>query len=365
MIVTDLTNDIDEFIVRNVGEHGADIARVAAERFDVSRQTALNHLSKLSENDVIEMTGRTKARRYALKITSWVHPVSIDSEVEEHQAFRDYALPYLRSLPENVLNMCNYGFTEMFNNVLEHAETKEAFVRVDQTAIQTQISIGDTGVGIFNKLQKACGIDDPRQALLELSKGKLTSDPEHHTGEGIFFTSRMFDEFFIISGTTWFHRRNRVDDQWLIETRENPPVAGTMIILIIANDSIATTQQVFDEFAGAEPDDYGFTRTHIPIELALYEGEQMMSRSQAKRILSRAERFREVILDFSGVKEIGQGFADEVFRVFANEHPEVSLLAMFTTPEIDRMITHAKAGEPIEPNEPQQLSLRLPAVGQG
>ena len=32
----------------------------------------------------------------------------------------------------------------------------------------------------------------------ELPKsGKLTTDPDNHTGEGIFFTSRVFDEFEI------------------------------------------------------------------------------------------------------------------------------------------------------------------------
>ena len=86
----------------------------------------------------------------------------------------------------------------------------------------------------------------------------------------------------------------------------------------------------------------------------------MVSRSQAKRILARAERFKEVILDFTGVKEIGQGFADEVFRVFAKEHPDVNIVSMFTTPEIDRMITRAKFGEIVEPTSPQQLSLLAP-----
>ena len=83
----------------------------------------------------------------------------------------------------------------------------------------------------------------------------------------------------------------------------------------------------------------------------------MMSRSQARRILARAERFKEVILDFTGVKEIGQGFADEVFRVFAKEHPDVNIVAVLTTPEIDRTITRAKFGEIGEPTAPQQLSL--------
>ena len=38
---------------------------------------------------------------------------------------------------------------------------------------------------------------DKRQALFELSKGKFTTDPSRHSGEGVFFTSRMFDDFEI------------------------------------------------------------------------------------------------------------------------------------------------------------------------
>lgn len=86
----------------------------------------------------------------------------------------------------------------------------------------------------------------------------------------------------------------------------------------------------------------------------------MLSRSQARRILVRAERFREVILDFRGVKEIGQAFADEVFRVFAKEHPNVNIVPMFTTPEIDRMITRAKFGEIGDSSVPEQLPLLSP-----
>ncbi len=35
----------------------------------------------------------------------------------------------------------------------------------------------------------------------------------------------------------------------------------------------------------------------------------------------RFERFQTVVLDFTGVEEIGQDFADEVFRVFQRAHP--------------------------------------------
>jgi hypothetical protein len=80
----------------------------------------------------------------------------------------------------------------------------------------------------------------------------------------------------------------------------------------------------------------------VPVRLGLYEGERLVSRSQAKRILNRVERFRYVILDFAGVDTIGPAFADEVFRVFANRHPEISLMAINESEQIGRMINRAR-----------------------
>ncbi|AWB35747.1 STAS-like domain-containing protein [Orrella marina] len=46
---------------------------------------------------------------------------------------------------------------------------------------------------------------------------------------------------------------------------------------------------------------------------------------------------------FDGVESIGQAFADEIFRVFQNEHPEVSISAQNTNPDVDFMIKRALA----------------------
>lgn len=46
---------------------------------------------------------------------------------------------------------------------------------------------------------------DIEQAMLELYKGKLTTNPSCHSGEGIFFSSKMLTEFAILSDNTIFH----------------------------------------------------------------------------------------------------------------------------------------------------------------
>ncbi len=48
-------------------------------------------------------------------------------------------------------------------------------------------------------------------------------------------------------------------------------------------------------------------------------------------------------IDFKNIKGIGQGFADEVFRVFALEHPEVGIIPVNACPAVLFMIDRAKS----------------------
>ena len=62
-----------------------------------------------------------------------------------------------------------------------------------------------------------------------------------------------------------------------------------------------TSKEVFDAYTDLESDDYAFSKTQVALSLARYKDEDLISRSQAKRVLSRFDRFREVLLDFKGV----------------------------------------------------------------
>jgi hypothetical protein len=79
------------------------------------------------------------------------------------------------------------------------------------------------------------------------------------------------------------------------------------------------------------------------MKLAKFGDEQLVSRSQAKRLIARFEKFRTVILDFADIQEIGQAFADELFRVYAGSHPEVDLLPDNMTEQVERMWLRAVA----------------------
>ena len=165
----------------------------------------------------------------------------------------------------------------------------------------------------------------------------------------------MFDEFSIYSGTLFFNRIRQQDDDWCVEARDlAKEVRGTFVEMTITTDASWTTREIFDKY---QDDPVGFTRTHVPITLGQYPGEQLVSRSQAKRVLARVDRFSEVLLDFQGVGEIGPAFADEIFRVFRNSHPDIRIIAIRANERIQRMINAAEATQTTEPlvEEPRFL----------
>lgn len=237
-------------------------------------------------------------------------------------------------LPINVLGICEYGFTEILNNVIDHSEGRNVTIRGEQNDTTTRFEVEDDGVGVFEKLRTHFGFDSNIHALIELVKGKLTVAPQAHTGEGLFFSSKIFDRFVIESGDLSVSFTDDHCDVQSVAHRN-----GTLVRMEIANDSPRTTAQVFDRFCGG--DDYVFYKTRFFLSLAAIEGN-LVSRSQARRVADRFEKFSEVELDFAGVENIGQAFADELLRVWPLAHPKTKLLVANAGGAVLRMMTHVK-----------------------
>ena len=115
---------------------------------------------------------------------------------------------------------------------------------------------------------------------------------------------------------------------------------GERLAMMVADDGVG----IFNKITRALslPDEYAFAKTIVPVRLARIGDENLVSRSQAKLLLQRVERFRSVALDFDGVERVGQAFADEIFRVFALAHPDVELVAVHATTEVQHMIRRAE-----------------------
>jgi anti-sigma regulatory factor (Ser/Thr protein kinase) len=335
--------EIREFLLRNVTDHPAGLTAMAVQEFGLSRMAILRYVRRLIDEGLLTAQGTTSARRYALaKLADDRFEIKLSAGFPEDTVWRFRVLPHMNGVRKNVLDICQYGFTEMLNNAIDHSVSPDAIIAVERTYDLIQMTIIDRGVGIFEKIQKDFALPDPRSALLELSKGRLTSDAKRHSGEGIFFTSRMFDDFSILSGSLNYARHRKDDSDWLIETEDRPGYeVGTGIRMKISSDAPWTMREVFDRY---QNDGVGFRKTHVPVKLGKYPGEQLVSRSQAKRVLARFDQFSEVFLDFNGVDQVGQAFADEIFRVFRNSHPDVNVVAIGTNDQIERTIRAVQEG---------------------
>ena len=109
----------------------------------------------------------------------------------------------------------------------------------------------------------------------------------------------------------------------------------------LQNNTSRRIKAVFDEFSSG--DDYAFNKTVVPVRLAQYGNERLVSRSQAKRLLAGMEKFKIVVFDFTAVEMIGQAFADQVFRVFPGQYPEIKLISLNENQEVKQMILRAKS----------------------
>jgi anti-sigma regulatory factor (Ser/Thr protein kinase) len=326
------------FILNTVERNRSDITHLVAEQFGITRQAANKHLKNLVSEGSLVGEGKTRCRRYRLaSLFEWKKLYYIQPGLEEDVVWaRDVSLT-LGKLPKNVMDIWQFCITEMLNNAVDHSGGGTVHIKVAKTAANTQIMLMDDGIGIFRKIQTAMNLLDERHAILELAKGKLTTDPKSHTGQGIFFTSRLLDSFDILSGGVFFTHTFGKDEDWILERPES--AEGTTVFMKLNNHSAKTDKQIFDQFSGGE--DYGFTKTVVPVRLAQYGEDKLVSRSQAKRLLARVDRFRTVLFDFNAVETIGQAFADEIFRVFAQGHPQIEIIPINATPQVQQMINAA------------------------
>lgn len=315
----------------------SDVSRTVAEEFNAPRHVIYKQLKRLEQNGLIEGRGRTNAREYRLRSVEHQQVYAIE-DLDEYAVWEGFVAPLLRDLSESVLGICSYGLTEMVNNAIDHSGAQRVIVVVKRNHRMVELMVIDRGVGIFRKIQKALNLPSPQEAIFELSKGKLTTDPEKHTGEGIFYTSRMFDRFHLLSAGL-FLNHERTGNDWLSGSDDDKR-EGTSVFMTINPRSIHTASEVFEHYS-VPRDDFAFNKTNVILRLLDTGDQSFISRSQAKRVLARLPRFREVILDFAGIKTIGPAFADEIFRVFRNAHPEVHLIPINASENVQRMVDRA------------------------
>jgi hypothetical protein len=332
--------EIRNFILENIGNHPRDITLLTSEQFDISRPAVLRHVHKLIAEGAIIAHGTTRDRQYELRLlVDESFTFNLSNNVEEDKIWRHLVRPLLREMPGNVMSICEYGINKMVNNAIDHSEGTKADIHVEQSAAGVSFLVIDDGIGIFNKIQRDLHLSEPRQAIFELSKGKLTTDPIRHTGEGIFFVSRMFDDFVVYSEGLFFSPYDTNVEMLPDSMIEK---GGTTISMGVSTFSDRILQEIFDHYT-SDGFEYTFSKTDVPVTLATFGDESLVSRSQARRLLARFHEFDEISLDFRDVDSIGQAFADEIFRVYAQNNPGIEINTVNTNEQIERMIRRVRS----------------------
>lgn len=303
----------------------------------LTRQAIHRHLRAMVAEGKLYPEGAGRGARYVARRTETTMRRRC-AGLDESSFYRQLvaALPELAALPPRAENIMHYAFTELVNNAIDHSRAEEVECTVRLVDRGVEVAIVDRGIGVFENVRAALGLATHVEALAELSKGKTTTDPARHSGQGIFFASKAVDLFDLESGATRWIVDNRRGDQavGVAATR-----TGTRVRFEVDRDTRRELRKIFDEFTT----DLAFDRTRTIVRLFAI-GTTFVSRSEAKRLLHGLERFREVILDFAGVDAIGQGFADEVFRVWAGAHPETRLLPVDMLEPVEFMVRRALAG---------------------
>jgi anti-sigma regulatory factor (Ser/Thr protein kinase) len=238
------------------------------------------------------------------------------------------------SLPNNVDNILEYSFLEMVNNAIEHSGSEKIKIKIKREGKDVVFTIEDWGVGIFENIKNKFKLPDTLTAVQELLKGKKTTEPTQHSGQGIFFTSKLADSFTIKSSNKVLMFNNIVSDLFIEDRKSH---VGTTIIFSINLDTQKTTKEIFDAFTNQE---YEFSKTQVKIKL-FRVGKNILSRSEARRVMIGLESFQDIILDFQDVESIGQAFADEIFRVWKNNHPNINIAYLNANENVEFMIKRA------------------------
>ena len=299
-----------------------------AEDLKVSRQYAQRLLSELVADGMLVKVGTTRAVTYVPPDQAdkalWKYEKRFSRKgLAEHTVLEDVERKSQlhRSLSENLRSIFEYAFSEMLNNAIDHSRSEHIYVKVEKRRDTLVFYVNDAGIGVFRNVMQKRKLASELEAIQDLLKGKTTTQPQAHSGEGIFFTSKIADIFSLESFGKKLTINNLIEDIFIEDVK--PARQGTKVFFQIANDSPRHLNDTFKAFQ-SDPAKYAFDKTEIQVRLYTL-GTGHVSRSQARRVLAGLEKFSSIILDFDRVPTIGQAFADEIFRVFKNKYPSITI----------------------------------------
>lgn len=320
------------YLLEKIEQKCTGLSNHVSEVFGINQNTVHTYINELVNDNIIK---RVKRGEYELITDEYQFHLkrSKNELVSDSQIYNSCLKPLVETLPDNIKIIWEYAFTEMINNVIDHSEAEDLYITITRDYMNTEVFISDNGIGIFEKLKKYFDLSSLEDAICELFKGKLTTDSANHSGEGIFFTSKIMDTFLISSSKKIFS----VDkfEESVIADLISDSDMGTVVYMTMSNFSKKNINEIFDLYSNI---DGGFIKTTIPLK-NIFDSSPV-SRSQAKRVSNGLEKFKEVELDFDEIDWMGQGFAHQLFVVFANANLHIKLLPVNMNESVKKMYNH-------------------------
>lgn len=341
--------DIKRLILDKIKEKRVLTVSEVAREIKLSRVYIHRFFKELVDEGKIAMIGHANRTRYVLAESLVIKEVkkntlSFDRTFKAVGLREDQVFDLIKKetgilddVSGNVSGIVEFAFTEMLNNAISHSRSEKIKTSIKRTDNLIRFDIFDWGIGIFENLIHSRHLRSVDEAIQDLLKGKQTTAPEEHSGEGIFFTRRVADTFVIRSSNKKLFFDNNREDFTIVAIKL---IFGTRITFTISDQSTKELSKIFNKYTNR---DYEFNTTEVLVKLYQEgEGRTFVSRSQAKRILYGLDKFQKIVLDFKNITAIGQGFADEVFRVWKNKYPKIEILTVNTCEEVLFMIERAK-----------------------
>jgi anti-sigma regulatory factor (Ser/Thr protein kinase) len=320
--------------------HPHDLATQLTQRLDISRSAVARLIARLVDNQWLRRDGTPRRPRFAPGLLRQVVRRYRLAGLDEHTPWaRDFAPSF--ALRANIARLAQHAFSELVNNAIEHSGGSGVTVSMRQTPTHLQLLVSDDGCGLFDRVGRSFELHDPAIAMLELSKGKLTSDPDRHSGRGLYFTARFAEVMDLHANDTAFQHRVWQRHHW--QRTRAAAHGGTSVFVAIALDSTLELDAVLREHSH-DGQGYGFERTVVPLQLLTASGSGLESRAQARRVAARLQQFRRAEVDFGGIAEIGHGFADELFRVYARSQPGVELVPLNMAERVRALVASVRDG---------------------
>ena len=238
-------SEIKRYLLEKIDSDDPAFIAKTADSFGISVTSVKRYIQ--TECDLGNIMPSESAKSgYKLKFSRHTFRYSITDLCEyDDLIFYDDVFPLLTG-NDNSKNIWNYTLAEIFNNAIEHSEGSNIQFKVDSCCLYNRITIADDGVGIFRKIcdvLKTFGMKNPRpeDAVTELFIGKMTTLPDRHSGEGIFFTMHLLKKMAIVSDGIIL-QSGFLGDTSLIKNRllayaMKFTKKGTVVIMQISNET--------------------------------------------------------------------------------------------------------------------------------